>query len=154
MGRHRKPVEQRILEGSYKPSRHGPVPADFGIARPPDKPADLTEAAGEFWDRVVNLLAGVVRDRDGEQLAELCRWWARIQKLGAALDKARPGSLNCGRLMNQASTASATFDRIAKRFGLTPADRAAIAAAPAGPVKTRVATKPKTSLPPPTKKGK
>ena len=154
MGRPRKPTEKHLLDGTFRKDRHGPVPADLGTAPPPVKPADLTGPAGEFWNRVTVLLAGVVRDRDGEQLAELCRWWARVQKVGAALDKSAPGSLVYGRLMNQASTASATFDRIAKRFGMTPADRAAVAAEAAGPAKTRVATKPKTSLPPPTKKGK
>jgi phage terminase small subunit len=117
------------------------------VGAPPAKPADLTGEAGAFWDRIVGVLAGVVRERDGEQLAELCRWWARIQRTGAALDKAQPGSLRYGRLMNQASTAAATFDRIAKRFGLTPADRAALhAEGSAVSAKPKVAVKPTTAL--------
>lgn len=146
MGRPRKPIEKHLLDGTFRADRHGAPPDDSGTVRPPVKPADLGDAAGAFWDRVVVLLEGVVRDRDGEQLAELCRWWATLQKVRAALDKAQPGSLRYGRLMNQASTAAATFDRIAKRFGLTPADRAALHVEQTGPVKAKVAVRPKTAL--------
>lgn len=146
MGRPRKPIEKHVLDGTFRADRHGPAPDDLGAVRPPAKPADLGGAAGEFWDRLLAVLTGVVRERDGEQLAELCRWWARIQKFGAALDKAQPGSIGCGRLMAQASTAAATFDRIAKRFGLTPADRASLHVEQAGPAKAKVATRPKTAL--------
>lgn len=146
MGRPRKPIELHVIDGTFRADRHGPAPVDVGEVRPPTKPSDLGGAAGGFWDRLLAVLAGVVRERDGEQLAELCRWWARIQKVGAALDKSQPGSLRYGRLMNQASTAAATFDRIAKRFGLTPADRASLHVEQAGPTKAKVATRPKTAL--------
>ena len=156
MGRPRKPVEKHVLDGTYRPDRHGVKPDDSGSVAPPIKPGDLKGPAGECWDRVVSVLAGVVRDRDAEQLAELCRWWARVQRVGAALDKEKPGSLEYGRLMTQASSAAATFDRVAKRFGLTPADRAQLHVEATGPVKAKVATRPKTALDKagPPKKGK
>src|SRR5262249_21180976 len=74
MGRPRKPIEKHLLDGTFRADRHGPVPDDAGSGPAPVKPADLDDLAGAFWDRVVLLLAGIVRDRDGEQLAELCRW--------------------------------------------------------------------------------
>lgn len=158
MGRPRKPLEKHLLDGTFRADRHGPPPDDAGAVAPPVKPADLAGDASEFWDRIVGVLAGVVRDRDGEQLAELCRWWARIQKVGAALDKAQPGSLLYSRLMTQAGTAAATFDRIAKRFGMTPADRAQLHIEATGPVKAKVPTRPRTALdkagPPKKVKGK
>ncbi len=146
MGRPRKPVVKHVLDGTYRADRHGPLPVDPDAVPAPVKPADLTGAAGDLWDRIVRLLPGVVRDRDAEQLAEMCRWWARAQRVGAALDKAQPGSLRFGRLTSQAATATGTFDRIAKRFGLTPADRAALTVEPTGPAKPKVATRPPTKL--------
>ncbi len=157
MGRHRKPIEKHVLDGTYRADRHGVKPDDSASVQSPVKPADLNGPAGQCWDRVVAVLAGIVRDRDAEQLAELCRWWARIQRVGEVLDKAKPGTLEYGRLMNAASTAAATFDRLAKRFGLTPADRAQLHVEATGPAKAKVATRPKTALDkagPPKKKGK
>lgn len=146
MGRPRKPIELHVAEGTFRADRHGIKPDESEESKPPVKPADLDGDAAEFWDRIVGVLVGIVRDRDGEQLAELCRWWSRIQRVGVQLDKAQPGSLRYGRLMNQASTAAATFDRIAKRFGLTPADRASLHVEQTGPVRAKVAVRPKTAL--------
>ena len=146
MGRPRKPIEKHLLDGTFRSDRHGLPPDDNDAVAPPTKPTDLDGDAGKFWDRVVALLAGIVRDRDAPQLVELCQWWATTQKVRKSLDKSQPGSLRYGRLMNQASTAAATFDRIAKRFGLTPADRATLHVEQTGPVRAKVAVRPKTAL--------
>ena len=131
MGRPRKPVEEHKAAGTFRRDRH--TDADraarfFGEAarppsQPPAKPTELEGTAGDFWDHVVRLLAGVVTARDGPQLVQLCRWWARWKEAEDALANATPGTTEHARLIKAASTCSANFDRIARRFGLTPADR-------------------------------
>jgi phage terminase small subunit len=158
MGRPRKPIERHLLDGTYRADRHGPLSDEPEEFAPPTKPAEMTPAAGEFWDKVVAMLAGVVRDRDGPQLAQLCSWWALWQEAEAKLMAGSPGTIEYARTLNAVSVASQNFDRIAKRFGLTPADRAVLKVEHAGPPKPKVATRPKTQLdakgPPKPKKGK
>lgn len=151
MGRLRKPVELRLLDGSYSRTRHGPLPEPEETSGPLVKPADLKGPAAKFWTVVAELLAGVVRDRDAPMLAELCRWWARAQIAGRKLDTMSPGTVEYGRLMRQAAEASGAFDRIAKRFGLTPSDRAQLRAEQVVQVQAKVPVKPATVL---DKKGK
>jgi hypothetical protein len=146
MGRPRKPLEQHQLDGTFRKDRHGPLPEDSTPAVPPAKPHSLVGPAGEFWDRVIVHLAGVVRERDADQLVEMCEWWATIQWLRPALRKAQPGSLRCSRLMAQISSAAAAFDRIAKRFGLTPADRATLREDAAAKPRAKVDTRPQTGI--------
>lgn len=155
MGRSRKPTEQHRLDGTYRADRHGPIADEAEGLAPPEKPDGMNTIAGEFWDEIVRLKAGVVRAADGPQLAQLCSWWALWQLAELALVDYEIGSLPYNRTLAAVSTASQNFDRIAKRFGLTPADRAGLQAEQAGPARPRVATRPKTKLdangPPPAK---
>ena len=158
MSRHRKPVEMRLLDGTYQPSRHGPLPADLGDAfAPPVKPSDLKGDASKLWDTLTVMLAGVVRDRDGLMLAELCQWWAELRRVKTVLAATTPDAKGYNGLLVAAAVCTDKLDKIASRFGLTPSDRAKLGAESTGPVKPRVATRPKTALDqsgPPKPKGK
>ncbi len=147
MGRHRKPVAEHVRDGTYRADRHGPVPEPEPPAPPPERPADLAGGAAEFWDRVLLLIGPTLRPADGPQLVQMCRWWARWVECEAALDaEETPGTVEHSRLIKAAATCSASFDRIASRFGLTPADRAKLRSEAPAQAKAKVATRPATKL--------
>lgn len=156
-GRPPKPVEKHVLDGTYRADRHGPLAGPAGAtAPPPAKPADLAGEAAELWDHLSRLLAGVVCERDGTHLAELCRWWAELRRTQAGLATAEVGGVRYTALLAAAAKCSQQFDRLASRFGLTPADRARLKTEAAGPAKPKVAVRPPTKLDgegPPTKRG-
>ena len=121
-GRKRKPVETLRLEGGFRPQRHG----ERGETEPqiegdPAKPADLDEAAQAHWDDVVPRLvkAKIATAADSEALAEMCRWWSRLQAFHAK------GQSDRRSVMNGVSLLKAWRD-FACKFGMTPADRAAL----------------------------
>lgn len=149
MSRPRKPTEKHILDGTFRKDRHGPpadVLGDDVAAKPPERPAGLAPTAAVFWDRIIGLLEGVVRERDGPQLHQLCFWWSQWETAELSLQDYEIGTIAHTRIFNAASTASQNFDRIARRFGMTPVDRAAMRAEATARTKPKVATKPKTAL--------
>lgn len=156
MGRNRRPVESRLLDGTYQPSRHGPLPDPVEGAGPPVKPADLDGDAGRLWDSLTVLLAGVVRDRDATMLAELCWQWAELQRIKEVIAKKTPGAKGYNQLLVAAGICTDKFDKIASRFGLTPSDRAKLGATQSEPIRPVVAIRPKSALDKqgPPKKGK
>ncbi len=146
MPKPRKPIESHVRDGTYRADRHGPLTDDLDTAAPPVKPADLTGDAAEVWDRLVGLLAGIVRESDGPYIAEACQWWAELRRIRAALAKMTPGKHGYGSLIGTAATCSKEVDRLLTRFGLTPVDRAKLRAESVVPVKAKVAVRPKTAL--------
>lgn len=150
MPRPRKPVEQHIIDGTYRKDRHGPAPQpdpdggdDLG---PPVKPRSLTGEAGKIWDQLARQLTGVLRARDTLLLVEMCRWWAELKRVQGALKKSRPGEKGYNQLLIGAGICSDKLDKLASRFGLTPADRAKLRAVEVVPGRPKVATRPRTKL--------
>ena len=142
----RKPLEAHLRDGTYRHDRHGPIPDDVQTFTPPRKPADLVGDAGEFWDTITALLAGVVRDRDAPLLAELCWHWSELRRVKKVLATKQPGEAGYNTLLVAVGILTDKFDKIASRFGLTPADPARLNVEVAAPVKARVATRPRTKL--------
>jgi phage terminase small subunit len=138
-GRPRKPVEAKILEGTFRADKDGD-PTTFLAPGEPVPPPHLKGPALEFWGEVVpGLVAlGVARAADAPALAEMCTWYARYRKLARAFDRAKVGPGNSG-LMMQMGVSFDKFNGLAARFGLTPSDRAKLRVAekPAGGVPTR-----------------
>ena len=145
-GRKRRPVESRLLDGTYEPGRHGPLPDADEPTDPPIRPADLTGNARKFWDELVRLLANVARERDGPLLADLCRWRAELARVRVELKRTRPGAKGYNQLLIGAGICSDKMDKIASRFGLTPSDRARLRAESPVVQKPRVASRPATKL--------
>lgn len=143
-GRPRKPTAAKVLDGSYRADRDGPIDGVVKGAGAPVPPADMTDAARAYWDRLCPQLvkAGVACESDSDALALLC-WWlaqlAAIQQTIAALRASGAGSV--GKLYIEAGIATDKVDKLAGKFGLTPSDRAKLrvepAAAPAMPVPPR-----------------
>lgn len=146
MPRIRRPVESRLLDGTYEPGRHGPLPDPAESVTPPTRPDDLTGTARKYWDELLGLLPGVVRERDGPMLAEMCRFRYELTRIRGELRRTKPGGKGYNQLLVASGIAFDKFDKIASRFGLTPSDRAKLRAEMSGPVKAKVAVRKPTKL--------
>lgn len=146
MPRARRPVEGRILDGSYKPSRHGPLPDTSDMPIPPVKPVGLKGDAARFWDELIATVGKYSRDSDGMMLAVLSELCSERARVWAALRKTKPGAKGYNQLLVALGICTDKVDKIASRFGLTPSDRAKLRAEQVGPVKAKVATRPRTKL--------
>jgi hypothetical protein len=120
----KKSVEQHIADGTYRPSVHGPRPEEVRTAGTgkPKKPKASKEAEAA-WAELAKLVGARLQAEDGPQLEQAAVWLAKWRLIVAKLDQADPGTLAFARLVSAASTASKNFDRIARKFGLTPLDR-------------------------------
>ena len=144
MARRRKPVELRLLEGTYRADRHGPIPEAGGS--PPIKPRDLAGDAGSIWKRLVAYLAPVLRESDGPMLAELCWWWAELRRAQAVIAETKPGASAYLKKLSAVSACSEKVNRLASQFGLTPTDRAKLRFEAAVHTPPKVASRPRTKL--------
>lgn len=126
-GRPPKPVAKHKLEGTFRSDRHGDR-GDLLLDLPgsPQMPAGLGDDARELWVRVVTQLtrAKVAVEIDSSQLEAMCRWWARyLENERHACEFAH--DIEAGDVYEKrAKRAWDAFDKVAARFGLTPADRA------------------------------
>lgn len=149
MGRPKKPLSE-LSPNSYRPSRHGPRVVDDSGEVPAElvKPASLGEAAGNLWERIASLYGPAIKNKDVILLELMCQLWGELQRDIAAMQKTGPGNKKRPGLVRSVSSLTATFDTIAKRFGMTPADRAKLKVVdgPVGPQKAAVETRPKTKL--------
>lgn len=162
-GRPRKPVEEHVGNGTYRPGKHGPRPVvPDPVEAPPAKPTGLAPDVSAKWDATVPHLAHLLRPYHAALLVDLCRWQVRAEQIDAALAlQPAGGEKEYVSLLSAASTATANLLALSQRFGLSPADRAKLkimptASATATAAKPKVATRPRTSLdaaPPPKNVG-
>jgi P27 family predicted phage terminase small subunit len=126
-GRPRKPAKLHLLDGSYREDRHGAEPEATGI---PVKPTALKGAASKLWDELVPrfITSGIVTAWDTSTLFAMCQWWGRYLVAGKRLDalfaSKKPAASDLHYFTKIADLAGKAFDRLAARFGMTPADRA------------------------------
>lgn len=148
-GRPPKSLQDHIRDGTYRRDRHGPRPEERAAAQPPSvpplKPEVISASQSELWDQLSELLAGVVSERDAPILLELCWWWSELRRVQVALRAMVPGAKLYKDTLIAAGICSTNLDRLASRFGLTPADRARLKA-DTGPPKAKVPTRPRTKL--------
>jgi P27 family predicted phage terminase small subunit len=142
MSRPRKPDELHVLEGTFRADRHGDPAVSVVADGQPTPPAHLRGDALAFWGEVVPGLvaAGVAKERDAAELAMMCEWWARYRRFSRLLDKMKNADKRLYQVTVQVGIAWTNFDRIACRFGLTPADRAKLRSTDK-PAKSRVASR-------------
>lgn len=129
----KKSVEAHIENGTYRPSVHGPRPT-AGVplgGTAPKKPRGLSREASRTWDELMTALGKRASGEDAAQLEQAAIWLAKFRLIVAKLDTTEPGTVNFSRLISAASVASKNFDRVARKFGLTPLDRGALSV-PAG----------------------
>lgn len=144
----RKSTEDHLRDGTYKPSKHGPLPSAEPVeAERLRRPESLTGRAAAVWSELVKLLTGVVRKRDVPVLAELCRWVERSERIAAVLDAIDATDPAFGKMLVNAGIATDKVAKLSALFGSTPADRAKVRAVVAeGGGRGKVATRPRTSL--------
>lgn len=130
-GRPRKPVQAKILAGTYRADRDGDPASLVRAAGSPVAPAHLSGEALAFWGRIVPGLvaSGVAAACDGPALTAMCEWWARYRRYSEALDAA-PADGDAYQLLVMVGISTTNFDRLASRFGLTPSDRAKLRTEP------------------------
>jgi P27 family predicted phage terminase small subunit len=140
-GRHRKPAAKLKLLGEYREDRHGDRFDDSHLDSAVEKPEGMNSVAERFWDSVVPGLveAGYVKAIDQPQLRGMCEWWARYitastwlshRQTRGALDGELKDVELIAKIHGMAQKAWAAFSAVASRFGMTPSDRAKLAAEP------------------------
>lgn len=114
-GRPRKPTATLKLLGRYREDKNG-VRVDESAMSPLDtKPSCLSPLGVELWDSLVvqQSAAGVAKATDWAMAAGMCNWWAAYREADNIKD---------------ANIAWRNFVTAAAKFGLSPADRAKLAA--------------------------
>lgn len=145
MPRPKKPVEQHVIDGTYRPCRHGELPdavqawakGDADSPGEPEKPDGLSEPASKMWDRVLLTRTGTIWPSDAPILAVYCEWWGLWQN-ALAVAVAKPVTQNLTAL----GIVTDKLDKLGAKFGLSPKDRAALPVVDTGPKKARVETRP------------
>jgi len=131
LGRPRKPLEAKILAGTFRADRDGPEGATPPATGAPTKPAWLTGEAEALWNQVVPGM-GYVGERDSAALLAMCEQWGlyratmwMMTHTAAGGPRKRPLTGKELRLLQiVADNALKHFENLAGRFGLTAADRA------------------------------
>ncbi len=127
-GRPRKPTQSLKLHGGYRSDRHGDRDQEPQLSGDPVPPFKLVGDANLLWESVVPRLvaAKIATEADSETLAMMCEWYRKFRKLQKALDKMAVTNKDHYKLMIQMQMASNCFDKLAARFGMTPADRSRV----------------------------
>lgn len=145
MPRPRKPIEQKIIDGSYRPCKDGPLPeslkdwrsGDGPAPGPPKKPKDLSADASKIWLAVLKSIPGRVWPSDSMMLAIYCEWcalWAKCLLTASA----SPTTQNLTAL----GIITDKIEKLGAKFGLSPKDRAAMPVENTGPVKAKTPSRP------------
>jgi phage terminase small subunit len=123
-GRPRKPVEAKILQGTFRADRDGAPGVQIQADGEPVPEVRLTGKALAFWrSRVPDLVArGLAKGCDGPALTMMCQAWALYWWFVAKMN--RPKVKNLTALNTAAAIQFDKFTKIAAQFGLTPGDRA------------------------------
>lgn len=142
MGRPRKTVEEHLASGTYRADRHGPIP--MGCS-PVTKPKTLSPEASKFWDAVIADRLGTLTAGDVPAAVCMAEAWAVWRQTCDVYHAVKTAGERL-RLTKLVADTSAAFERWAKRFGLTPADRAKARPTETKAAAAKVAVRPKTHL--------
>lgn len=125
-----KSAAEHKLHGTFRSDRHGPAehPID-NLDGEPKMPPGMPKQAQKLWKVILPQLvkARNAVEIDSTELAAMCRWWAIYNDLMTRVEAEKPYDENTDviqwRLEKRARAAWQSFDSIACRFGMTPADR-------------------------------
>jgi phage terminase small subunit len=125
-GRPRKPDDLKIADGTWRKDRDGDPSKKIPATGDPVCPKHVRGEALAFWKaNVPGLIAsGVAKACDAPELAMMCEWHARYQKFSRVLGRMKGTDKRLYQVTVMLGIATQNFDKIAARFGLTPADRA------------------------------
>lgn len=128
MPRKRKPVESLKETGTYRPSRHaartqaGSDPKPLPAA----STGELLPAVSAARAELVKLIGPRLAASDEPQLVELAERLVEVRRLRLALHDAAPGDETHTRITRALTAATASLDRLALQFGLSPSSRTAL----------------------------
>ena len=132
MGRHKKPTEKKLVEGTYRPDRHPKnqmTPAKYnGVPSPPEEMQE-NEKACEIWNVTVGELFSLkmLYAVDMPLIAAYCFEMALYFEIKKAMRQVK----DYNKIRFTASVGNQALDRatkLAMQFGLTPAARTKIEA--------------------------
>jgi phage terminase small subunit len=117
-GRPAKPPELHVFHGTRSKASSGHGNTDLAGGKP-KKPDGLSDDAAGIWNLLVKQLGAIPKAIDAPAMEMICNAWSLYQgavKLAKEdpVDKAARSAV---------STYQSMFDKLAARFGLTPADR-------------------------------
>ncbi len=121
-GRPRKPTEIKVLQGTYRRDRDGPLPADLpqldGEIATPDFP---DPAALEMWNTHIQQLidARVVKPTDVPLAISMCELWGLYRSSYEAARKSPTDQDTRVALCSYWTK----FEQASARFGMNPSDR-------------------------------
>jgi phage terminase small subunit len=135
-GRPRKPIEEHLLNSTFRADRHGDRAAGAVADGVPTRPSGLNAAERWFWDEVVGGLValGFAKRIDTATLRAAAEFWS-LYRGALAVAKKNP--------TDQAARSAvvayhASWQSAASRFGLSPSDRMRIRCLASDPTKARI----------------
>jgi P27 family predicted phage terminase small subunit len=137
-GRKPKPTAMKLVKGTLRSSRTNPDEPKLQCCLPPCPP-HLTDLAKDEYNRLGRKLvkAGIMTALDEIALAALCQSWAQYIEATEDIEKnglSTPGATGADKLNPSVTAANVfltTVRSLLAEFGMTPASRSRIAAAPA-----------------------
>lgn len=150
MARPKKPLEQHIVDGTYRPSVHGPLPEKLEAWRQgdgdapgfPEKPADLSPDESVIWDHAIATSAGRFWPSHANALGRYCFFEAVFRAKRKAILEAGGLDKATQPQMIEIGIADTKLSSLEKEFGMTPKAQAALPVVQTGPKKAQVETRP------------
>lgn len=125
-----KPIELKVLKGTYRKDRDGDIADAVKTSGLPIKPSGMPADESAIWDEVVPKLVemGVAKEVDSSELGSMCFWIATENTLRKTIRKMRKHGMTMDyrRLQSSAAEAFKCWDKIAMRYGMTSSDRATL----------------------------
>jgi phage terminase small subunit len=131
MGRHKKPIEQRKLEGTYRADRHGKnvEPVIAPCLEPPESflpPATITDSSiKSYYQRHLRLLANlnILTVSDIPEINIMYETLQEYRKIYARLKKEKIGTEEYGNLSYLLLKYGKRFSEYAVRYCISPMSR-------------------------------
>ena len=126
-----KTVAEKMLDGSYRPERHGEIPAELAEAIfgpktiPPAKmPKGLGKEGVWLWKFLIANASGVMPG-DAVTMEAFCRVWSEYKRIQPIVAKLSPSSKTneYDRQLNRLMKLTAAVTSYSKDFGLDPQAR-------------------------------
>lgn len=124
-GRPRKPTESHKLAGTYRADRHAGGLDALIAASVPVKPSYFHADTAKVWDAIIAAIPAEALSSLDTWALEQCAVSASMSRWHAELLQGFPADEDSQKAFLKFSD---KFERLAARFGLTPADRAKIKA--------------------------
>lgn len=124
-GRPRKPIELKVLDGTFRRDRDDPATAVIAEGLP-EQPPGMSDGAQRWWKFLLPEVQklSVARKVDSVMFATLCVGLARMDRALIASEEAMFGSDDHKDAERMYHLAATEVRPLAAAFGLTPADRA------------------------------